>query len=95
MNWGAVLAGDEYARANLTKTDPFTVERMDCNRGKLIVDGNAAAALGCVFAGCTVLTWYPITPSSSLAEALIGIPAAIAYRPGDRQSDIRRSASRG
>lgn len=72
MNWGAVLAGDEYARANLTKTDPFAVERMDCNRGKLIVDGNTAAALGCVFAGCTVLTWYPITPSSSLAEALIG-----------------------
>ncbi len=72
MNWGAVLAGDEYARANLKKSDPFAVERMNCNQGKLIVDGNTAAALGCVFAGCTVLTWYPITPSSSLAEALIG-----------------------
>jgi 2-oxoglutarate/2-oxoacid ferredoxin oxidoreductase subunit alpha len=72
MNWGAVLAGQEYAKKNLPKTDPFAVERMDRNRGKLIVDGNSAAALGCVFAGVTVLTWYPITPSSSLAEAMIG-----------------------
>ena len=72
MNWGAVLAGRDYAQANITKTDSFAVERMDENRGKLIVDGNAASALGCVFAGVTVLTWYPITPSSSLAESLIG-----------------------
>jgi 2-oxoglutarate ferredoxin oxidoreductase subunit alpha len=72
LNWGAVMAGDDYAANNLLKTDPFEVERMNETAGKLIVDGNAAAALGCVFAGVTVLTWYPITPSSSLAEALIG-----------------------
>ncbi len=72
MNWGAVMAGEEYARKNLKKTDPFVVERMDQTHGKLIVDGNSAMALGCVFAGATVLTWYPITPSSSLAEAMIG-----------------------
>lgn len=72
LNWGAILAGQEYARSSLTKTDPFGVERMNANSGKIIVDGNMSAALGCVFAGVTVLTWYPITPSSSLAEALIG-----------------------
>lgn len=72
LNWGAVIAGSEHAKANIVKTDPFAVERMYENHGKVIVDGNAAAALGCVFAGVTVLTWYPITPSSSLAEALIG-----------------------
>jgi 2-oxoglutarate ferredoxin oxidoreductase subunit alpha len=72
LNWGAVVAGSEWAKTNLAKTDPFAVERMNENRGKIIVDGNAAAALGCVFAGVTVLTWYPITPSSSLAESLIG-----------------------
>jgi 2-oxoglutarate ferredoxin oxidoreductase subunit alpha len=44
---------------------------MDKNRGKIIIDGNTASALGCVFAGCTVLSWYPITPSSSLAENII------------------------
>ncbi|MCC6587892.1 MAG: 2-oxoacid:acceptor oxidoreductase subunit alpha [Bryobacterales bacterium] len=72
LNWGAVQAGFKYASENLPKTDPYRVERMNQTQGKLIVDGNAAAALGCVFAGCTVLTWYPITPSSSLAEAMIG-----------------------
>jgi 2-oxoglutarate ferredoxin oxidoreductase subunit alpha len=44
---------------------------MNENQGKIIVDGNAAAALGCMFAGVTVVTWYPITPSSSLVETLI------------------------
>ena len=71
MNWQAVLAGKSYAEQNLPKSDPLTVERMDANHGRLIIDGNTAAALGCVFAGATVLTWYPITPSSSLAEAMI------------------------
>jgi 2-oxoglutarate ferredoxin oxidoreductase subunit alpha len=71
LNWGAVLAGHDFAAANLAKLDPFRVERMDKTAGKLIIDGNSASALGCLFAGVTVLTWYPITPSSSLAEALI------------------------
>jgi len=71
MNWGAVQAGIEYARASLVKSDPCFVERMDRNAGKLVIEGNTAAALGCMFGGVTVCTWYPITPSSSLAEALI------------------------
>lgn len=71
LNWQAVLAGNEYAKANLPKSGRLKVERMDANHGRLIIDGNTAAALGCVFAGVTVLTWYPITPSSSLAEAMI------------------------
>jgi pyruvate/2-oxoacid:ferredoxin oxidoreductase alpha subunit len=44
---------------------------MDKTAGKIIIDGNSAAALGCMFAGCTVVTWYPITPSSSLVETMI------------------------
>jgi 2-oxoglutarate ferredoxin oxidoreductase subunit alpha len=71
LNWNAVLAGRDYAAANIEKTDPFCVRRSDKTSGKIIIDGNAATALGCVFAGATVLTWYPITPSSSLAEAMI------------------------
>ena len=71
LNWNAARAGYEYAEKNLTKSDRFYLERMDETRGKIIIDGNSAAALGSVFAGCTVLTWYPITPSSSLAEAVI------------------------
>jgi 2-oxoglutarate ferredoxin oxidoreductase subunit alpha len=72
LNWNAILAGKQFAEENLPKTDPFRVERMDKTSGKIIIDGNAAAALGCVFAGCTVVTWYPITPSSSLVESMIG-----------------------
>ena len=71
LNWNAVVAGHDYARANLTKTDRCRVERMNATAGKIIIDGNSAAAMGSVFAGVTVVTWYPITPSSSLVEALI------------------------
>jgi 2-oxoglutarate ferredoxin oxidoreductase subunit alpha len=71
LNLAAVKAGFDYATATLPKRDPYFVERMDKNTGKIIIDGNSAAALGCMFAGVTVVTWYPITPSSSLVETLI------------------------
>ena len=71
LNFGAAQAGYDYAAASLTKQDPYRIERMNKNQGKIIMDGNSASALGCVFAGCTVLSWYPITPSSSLAESMI------------------------
>jgi 2-oxoglutarate ferredoxin oxidoreductase subunit alpha len=71
LNLAAAQAGFEYAKANLQKRGAFYIERMDKTAGKIIIDGNSAAALGCMFAGCTVVTWYPITPSSSLVETLI------------------------
>src|SRR5205823_10894340 len=71
LNTAAIRAGYDYAKATFTKQDSFYIEPMNENQGKLIIDGNAAAALGCMFAGVTVVTWYPITPSSSLVEQLI------------------------
>jgi 2-oxoglutarate/2-oxoacid ferredoxin oxidoreductase subunit alpha len=71
LNLAAVQAGFDYATASLTKQDPFRIQRLNKTQGKIIIDGNAASALGCVFAGVTVLSWYPITPSSSLAESMI------------------------
>ncbi len=71
LNLNAAKAGFDYAVSTLEKRDPFVVERMDKNTGKIIIDGNAASALGSMFAGVTVVTWYPITPSSSLVESLI------------------------
>ncbi len=71
LNLAAVQAGFDYATASLTKQDPYRIQRLNKNQGKIIIDGNAASALGCVFAGVTVLSWYPITPSSSLAESMI------------------------
>ena len=71
LNWGAIKAGFDFAASSLTKQDPLLLEPMHATEGKIIIDGNAAAALGAMFAGVTVVTWYPITPSSSVVESLI------------------------
>ena len=81
LNWAAVQAGYDYSSSTFTKNDPFLLEAMDQTKGKIIIDGNAAAALGCIFAGCTVAMWYPITPSSSLVENFIDY--AKRYRIGE------------
>src|SRR6478672_3881730 len=72
LNAGALKAGWDYAEANLPKQDPFVIEPMNETAGKILIEGNAAAAIGCMMAGVTVVAWYPITPSSSLCESLIG-----------------------
>jgi 2-oxoglutarate ferredoxin oxidoreductase subunit alpha len=72
LNAGALKAGYDYAEANFTKQDPYYIETMNETAGKILIEGNAAAAIGCMMAGVTVVAWYPITPSSSLCESLIG-----------------------
>src|SRR5206468_1983123 len=71
LNEGALKAGWDYAEANLKKQDPFFIEPMNETAGKILIEGNSAAAIGCMLAGVTVVAWYPITPSSSLCESLI------------------------
>jgi 2-oxoglutarate/2-oxoacid ferredoxin oxidoreductase subunit alpha len=71
LNLSALKAGYEYAEANLEKQDPFVIEPMDKTNGMILIEGNAAAAIGCMMAGVTFVGWYPITPSSSLPESLI------------------------
>jgi 2-oxoglutarate ferredoxin oxidoreductase subunit alpha len=68
-NKTAIRLGYDYAMANYECPLSFHLERMDETSGSIIIDGNAAAALGAVFAGATVGAWYPITPSTSLMEA--------------------------
>jgi 2-oxoglutarate ferredoxin oxidoreductase subunit alpha len=68
ININAARTGFDWAEANLPRDLPFRVERIDSTRGQILIEGNKAAALGAVFGGTSVLTWYPITPSSSLAE---------------------------
>ncbi len=70
LNLAALRAGFDFAGASLEKRDRFVTERMQANSGRVLVDGNAAAAIGAMMAGVTVVTWYPITPSSSLCETL-------------------------
>lgn len=71
LNKGALDAGFRYASDHLTKRDHLVVERMDKTEGLVLIEGNAAAAIGSLMAGVTVVAWYPITPSSSLCETLI------------------------
>jgi 2-oxoglutarate/2-oxoacid ferredoxin oxidoreductase subunit alpha len=71
LNIDAVDRGFEFAREHLPQQDFFRLERMDATEGKILIDGNSAAAIGAMFGGVTVATWYPITPSSSLCESLI------------------------
>jgi 2-oxoglutarate ferredoxin oxidoreductase subunit alpha len=71
LNAGALKAGWDYAEANFTKQDPYSIEKMNETAGKILIEGNTAAAIGCMMAGVTVVAWYPITPSSSLCESLI------------------------
>jgi 2-oxoglutarate/2-oxoacid ferredoxin oxidoreductase subunit alpha len=71
LNLGALHAGFAFAEQNLPKQDSFWIERLDKTGGMILVEGNAAAALGSMMAGVTVVAWYPITPSSSLPETLI------------------------
>lgn len=73
-NMTAVRLGSAYARENLPKQDEFRLEPMQGKTdGLLFIDGNRAAAIGCIMGGCTVAAWYPITPSSSLCESFIAL----------------------
>jgi 2-oxoglutarate/2-oxoacid ferredoxin oxidoreductase subunit alpha len=72
LNMKAVCIGFEYAAEQLQKQDRYRLEPMNGKNDVLLfMEGNRAAALGCVMGGCTVAAWYPITPSSSLCEYFI------------------------
>jgi 2-oxoglutarate ferredoxin oxidoreductase subunit alpha len=68
-NMKAIQLGYDYAKQNFACPLPLHVEPMNATAGTVLIDGNTAAALGCVFAGATVAAWYPITPSTSLMDA--------------------------
>ncbi|MGE3974255.1 MAG: 2-oxoacid:acceptor oxidoreductase subunit alpha [Bdellovibrionales bacterium] len=68
-NLKAIDGGAEYARNNISGAFPYTVKALNKTIGKILIDGNSAAAIGLMYGGCTFLSWYPITPSSSLAES--------------------------
>ena len=81
LNINALELGRNYAKENFTKTDPYVVESRPIEKKRFFMEGNEAAALGCIFGGVQLLAWYPITPSSSLAEGII------AYIPRLRTND--------
>jgi 2-oxoglutarate ferredoxin oxidoreductase subunit alpha len=71
LNWDMVQRAYAWATENIINDQPFRVRRMSgFNEGKVLIDGNTAAGLGALFNGVNLVSWYPITPSSSVAEAI-------------------------
>jgi 2-oxoglutarate ferredoxin oxidoreductase subunit alpha len=85
MNWNMIQAAYNWAVENLANEQPYRVARMSgFNEGKVLIDGNTAAGIGALYGGVTFVSWYPITPSSSLADAIT------AYAP-----DLRKDPETG
>ncbi len=86
-NMKAIEIGYRYAKEQFECPLPTRVERMDATSGHIMIDGNTAAALGCLYAGATVGAWYPITPSTSLMDAFRGFCAHHRTDPATGQRD--------
>ena len=72
-NHRALRLGYDYAKDHFQCPLPFHLETMDGNKDKILIEGNMATALGCLYAGATVAAWYPITPSTSVLDAFKGL----------------------
>jgi 2-oxoglutarate ferredoxin oxidoreductase subunit alpha len=70
LNMQMIEASASWAKENLEKQDAFLVKREDKTVGKILIEGNTASALGAIYGGVNFASWYPITPASSLADAL-------------------------
>jgi len=68
-NAKAIKLGYDYAKAHFPCPLPIRLEKMDATKDSILIDGNTATALGCLYAGATVAAWYPITPSTSVLDA--------------------------
>ncbi|GAB4472744.1 MAG: 2-oxoacid:acceptor oxidoreductase subunit alpha [Anaerolineales bacterium] len=68
INYGVISLAVEWAKENLEKKDPYLLEPMNATEGMILMDGNTAAALGAIYGGVQFVSWYPITPATSLAE---------------------------
>jgi len=68
-NRKAIQLGYDYAKEHFEHPLPIRLEKMDATKDSILIDGNTATALGCVYAGATVAAWYPITPSTSVLDA--------------------------
>jgi 2-oxoglutarate ferredoxin oxidoreductase subunit alpha len=86
-NMKAIEIGYRYAKENFDCPLPTRIERMNATAGHVMIDGNTAAALGCLYAGATVGAWYPITPSTSLMDAFRSLCARHRVDPKTGKND--------
>jgi 2-oxoglutarate ferredoxin oxidoreductase subunit alpha len=83
----ALRLGHDFATEHFDHPLPCRVEPMDATKESILIDGNTAAALGCVYAGATVAAWYPITPSTSLMDAFTKYCAKFRRDPDTGQNN--------
>lgn len=69
INMDVINEAYEWAAEQYPQKSPYKAEPMNENQGQIILDGNAAGALGSVYGGISLISWYPITPSTSVADA--------------------------
>ncbi|MDB4980824.1 MAG: ferredoxin oxidoreductase, partial [Myxococcales bacterium] len=81
LNHKAIQLGFQYAKQSFPCPLSFRLKTMDATKDSIMIDGNTALALGCVYAGATVAAWYPITPSTSLMDAFRGFCSALRKDP--------------
>ena len=86
-NMKAIAIGYRYAKEKFACPLPTRIERMNATAGHIMIDGNTAAALGCLYAGATVGAWYPITPSTSLMDAFRSLCARHRVDPKTGKND--------
>jgi 2-oxoglutarate/2-oxoacid ferredoxin oxidoreductase subunit alpha len=87
INLKAIEAGQNYAKQHLAPSSfAYKTKKLTHDKSKLLIDGNTAAALGAIAGGCTFLSWYPITPSSSLAEGMIDYAKEIRHTETQTQA---------
>ena len=72
-NHKAIMLGYDYAKAHFQCPLPIKLEKMNATAQSILIDGNTATALGCLYAGATVAAWYPITPSTSVLDAFTAL----------------------
>jgi 2-oxoglutarate/2-oxoacid ferredoxin oxidoreductase subunit alpha len=85
-NRQAIALGFDYAKAQFDCPLPIRLEPLDETKDSILIDGNTAAALGCLYAGATVGAWYPITPATSLMEAFKGFCQKYRVEPETKQN---------
>jgi 2-oxoglutarate ferredoxin oxidoreductase subunit alpha len=85
-NYAAVRLGHDYATSHFACPLPIRLAAMPTSTENVLIDGNTAAALGCVYAGATVGAWYPITPATSLMDAFRGFCARYRRDPATKKN---------
>jgi 2-oxoglutarate ferredoxin oxidoreductase subunit alpha len=81
LNLNLITTASKWAEENLEKRDKYWVEAMNATQDYIMADGNTAAALGAIYGGIHFAAWYPITPATSLAEALVDYLAMLRKDP--------------